>query len=277
MIHRILSVGAKRTASRGIWSFYGHVFPGYMYPTWEEICWDPTTYTMSIRDGMHNDPLVTSAARACLWSMIPRSEWMHLWKERFRNPGQQPFPEARNDLLRVFGSPDKWWNEVKDNFVGSSSNLNAYIFGLYLQTPIKNFDAKVVVRIRHPHTWVFSLRHKKDWDKCNTETTMHLSYESTPLKFWARTYQAIKDQLQMIDKEPALVIDTEQLPTGKYSKKLLELGGIPTTEQNLKKANEFFSVRDNSPDLGQNFRNYDGPLPDISECEEIWDYWRSKA
>ncbi len=260
-VRKVISVGSGRCGSRNVFRMYSKEFPEYVQATHDSDPWWPKEYHRGWELGFDHPEVIGRAARRFDWLNQKRSQDLAHSEVR---------PEA----------PELPWIEL-------SAYQVPYIYGMCKHDP----ELEVVVQLREPEGFVrsclnFDVRHLGPFLAAKQEVprwkmddglikTMHGEYVDYP-QYYYDVYTAIWKQLEMLGKQPLLVMDLSEYSKDIYNKELLQLFDIPIIPVNLEKMKKWTGTKDNAVTAYGTFtgkRSYKGELPDLEFCWDIYTRW----
>ncbi len=94
-------------------------------------------------------------------------------------------------------------------------------------------------------------------------------------RYWYDSYKIIYDQLKEAHREPDYVWELGKYGRGEYVDQLLDWWDIPNTDENRERAYWYCTEPGNK--LHKTTNTDPVPLPDLSYCQKLWEFWRNLA
>ncbi len=164
-------------------------------------------------------------------------------------------------------------------WVDISTFNTPYLYGMLRTAP----DLKVVVMIRNPKGFFKSCK-KIRRDQRNFFIVEH-DYGIYHIggtewdygQFWYDCYKGIYDQLKMAHRTPDYVWEFDRYVRGEYVEEILDWWDIPKTQENIDKAHWYITEPGNRIHATPSEWNEEIEVPDLSYCDELWNFWKSHS
>jgi hypothetical protein len=239
---RGIVVGTGRCGTWHITKLYSILFPEYIWASHEVY----PTYSGKVGEIYDEKDFTSNRTKD-----YARRKWRDLMQRRTRG-----------------GGPIHRWLEA-------SAFMVPFIFHLLSMDK----EMKLIVMIRHPADFHRSctamLESSKDikgfiWDRIE-----HQRFKHNYIQYWLECYQAIRNQLHWLHREPDLVMFTDAYGEGSYTKQLLHMWDIPETKKNKRQLRWFCENR--ALNAAENREVWDSAeVPNIEMCKPEWDWWWRK-